>query len=202
MNDGLKMCWPVCVNEKISQQMCLFRNDEKIIRESEYYFWKVMVVLFIVTLTAMAAIIGDNYLDQVTHLSTVLLTDIAYLYTIQDDMPKLKYLTHLDHYVMGNITFVFLIYVQVTVMEKLNVNMGASVLGEDGFSTSEIVLAANLAALGLFVAAFCVTAHFCRQRELKKLGKIPDQSERMEEEHEVFECNAFCGGPDQTLLLP
>ncbi|CAB9516319.1 expressed unknown protein [Seminavis robusta] len=174
----------------------------KFSREWIYYFWKVMVVLSIVTLTSLASFVSfGSYLEQITHLSTVLLTDMAYLFTIQSHMPTLRYLTLLDWWVFGNIFYVFVMFMEVTLIEKLEIDMEQRPGGQDGLRLMSIVFLANLACWAILVFIFVMIAVRARQKERKKLGNPAKEDDWMKEEHEPFECNLFGGGSDMALML-
>ena len=66
-------------NIRFPQVRCTFC----IRREWQFYFWKVALVLSVISLTSVLALIDfDSFLDQTGHLSTILLTDVAYLYIV------------------------------------------------------------------------------------------------------------------------
>lgn len=183
---------------------CLHRGyvscTYKICREWKYYFSNVMVVLSIVTLTALAAFVSfESYMEQISHLSTVLLTDVAYLYTIQNHMPKLKYLTLLDYFVFMNVVFVFLIYIQLTVFQKLDMDMSELVGRGTRLTVADAVLVANLVVWVMLVSIFSIVAARARLQELKKLT-MPKPAEG-KSASPPFECNAFCGGSSRCLML-
>lgn len=99
-----------------SQVHCTF----VIRRQWIFYFWKVIFVLSVISLTAIVALlVFDSFLDQVGHLSTILLTDVAYLYIVSTYIPTLHYLTWMDWYVLWNILFVFGIFVEVSIIELI-----------------------------------------------------------------------------------
>lgn len=141
----------------------------KICRQWHYYFCKVIVILSLVTLTALGAFIAfESYIEQVTHLSTVLLTEVAYLYSIQHHIPKLAYLTLLDVFVFGNVFFLFAIFIQLAVIEKVNMDMTEIVNpSSSGMAVADVVLVANIAGWVIMISIFAMVAVRARFAKLK-----------------------------------
>jgi hypothetical protein len=185
------------------------RCTYKIVRCWKYYFWKVVLVLAIVTLTSLASLLNfESYLDQMSHLSTVLLTDVAYLYTVSEHMPRLKYLTLLDVCVFGNIAFVFCIFVQLTLLEILNVNLEEVVMESKtgpatGMTIREKLLVANFAGWVGSGLIFLLLCFACRRYELKKLGQPYNKEELEARKHDVIHLNRdfYSGGEINVVLL-
>jgi hypothetical protein len=79
-------------------------------RNWQFYFFRIMLVLGLVTITSVAVFLFDNIGDQVDHLNTVMLTAVAYLFVIGDYTPSVAYLTVMDYFIYFSILFVFMQY--------------------------------------------------------------------------------------------
>ena len=139
-------------------------------------------------------------LSSLELLPSVLLTDMAYLYSIQSHMPTLRYLTLLDYWVFGNVFFVFAVLIEVTILEMTNLNMEQEQF-DTGVKLRTVVLLFNLATWAMLVFTFVVVAVRARRMELRKLESPPKEDDWMLGDHEAFECNMFCGGSEMTLML-
>ena len=105
------------------------RYDEKglgtqrfriILRRSwTFYFWRVIVILGIISLISNVVFIfgADTTTDKFGFLSTTLLTAIAYMFVIESHLPTLNYLTLLDYYILFVVMFIFVIAVQIVVIQ-------------------------------------------------------------------------------------
>ena len=122
-------------------------------------------------------------------------------FVFSEMMPKLKYLTLLDYYVFGNVTFVFLVCIQLTIVEILKVNTEENVT--DNLTVGNLILIVNMVGWFALVAIFLMIAGQIRQTELLKLGKMPGEKEWTNDDGEpqAFKCNMFCGGSSRCLML-
>ena len=79
-------------------------------RRSHYYFYKVLLPLFMVgglTLTAFV-VPREDVADRLSILLTTFLSTAAFLYVMDDDLPKCGYLTDLDQCITGNLVLISL----------------------------------------------------------------------------------------------
>ena len=151
-----------------SQVRCTF----VIRRNWTFYFWKVAFVLSIISLTAIVALmVFDSFLDQSAHLSTILLTEVAYLYIVSTYMPLLSYLSLMDWFVNFNIGFVFLIFCEIAIVELTGGADGANtrVGSDDSMSVGDLMLTVNImlwVAINIFFFYLAVSAY---HNETKKI---------------------------------
>ena len=122
------------------------------------------------------------------HLSTVLLTDVAYLYTVSEHMPRLGYLTLLDVCVFGNISFVFAIFLQLTVLEIWEIDE-TQPMGPPGWTLQHVLLAAYLAGWIGSGIVLIIGCSICQRREWKKLGEPYSEEELSQREHTPITIN-------------
>mmetsp|Transcript_25972 Transcript_25972/g.71532 ORF Transcript_25972/g.71532 Transcript_25972/m.71532 type:complete len:430 (-) Transcript_25972:152-1441(-) len=138
-----------------SQARCTF----VLRRNWTFYFWKVAFVLSVISLTAIVALlVFDSFLDQVGHLSTILLTDVAYLYIVSTYMPTLRYLTYMDWFVMFQIMFVFGIFCEIAIIELMGgpdeANRRINSDDPDSISVGDLMLLVSSAAWVIVNVAF------------------------------------------------
>lgn len=96
-----------------SQVVCTY----KVQRNWPFYFWKVMFVLGVLSLSTACTFISEGYDDAMAFLATIFLTVVAFLYIVGTYMPVLKYLTLLDKYIFAQVIFLFGNIVTVSVFE-------------------------------------------------------------------------------------
>eukprot|EP01083_Nonionella_stella_P318421 1163885_1 len=69
-------------------------------RDYYYYFWNVMLLLFIITNFSLLSYGVSGYGDRLSNDITLSLIIIAFLYYAKSKLPKIKYLTLLDKYIL------------------------------------------------------------------------------------------------------
>lgn len=86
-------------------------------RNWKYYFWHV-AFLSMVLMSLMPIVFRFSSIsDQFGAILTMLLASIALLYVIEPNMPKLKFLTILDKYILSNFMFAFSVSLQVFILD-------------------------------------------------------------------------------------
>lgn len=88
-------------------------------RDVWFYFWKVMIVESFISLASVAVFVtAESYISQITYVSTILLTGVSSLYTLNAYLPKLGYLTFLDRFVLSSFFFVLVVLVGTVVIKS------------------------------------------------------------------------------------
>ena len=80
-------------------------------RNFMYYVWKVLcivVLLVISSWTVFAQEIHDDFADRLSTILTLFLAAVAFLYVVNDSLPKVSYLTLLDKIMLLAFLFIFL----------------------------------------------------------------------------------------------
>ena len=102
----------------------------KMQREWKYYFYRVIVVLSIITFMTLGCFLfGDHDLnasisDRFSYVSTMLLTAVAYMLVTVGFLPQLSYLTLLDQYVYFSFIFVLFIAIEIGIVAIINDTIG------------------------------------------------------------------------------
>merc|ERR1712228_1092668 len=95
-------------------------------RAWRFYFWRVIVILSIVSLISVSVFVfggDDSVADRLGFLSTTMLTAVAYMFIINEYLPTLNYLTLLDYYVLFVIVFMFILVAEIVIVELIDVDM-------------------------------------------------------------------------------
>jgi hypothetical protein len=99
-----------------SQPHGLVRFDYKIQvkRQTIYYVWKVFLPLCMIVMVSWAVFwIHPSQLGIQTGIGTgMMLSLIAFLFSLQNILPKINYLTRMDLFVYSSLTFVFLAFIE------------------------------------------------------------------------------------------
>eukprot|EP01083_Nonionella_stella_P058511 153202_1 len=135
-------------------------------RAWRFYFWRVIVILSIVSLMSISVFVfgQDSVADRFGFLSTTLLTAVAYMFIINEYLPTLNYLTLLDYYVLFVVIFMFIIAVQIVVIELVHGQ------GKDDAQDLDFwMFIANLSGWFLIQAIFCVVSVVFYKEETKKI---------------------------------
>jgi hypothetical protein len=81
----------------------------KLERNTQYYFFKIIIPVFVILLVAWSVlwipIISSQLETRLTTSIVALLALIAYNFVFHDDIPKLEYLTNLDKYILLSYAF-------------------------------------------------------------------------------------------------
>jgi len=93
-------------------------------RSWKFYFRKVISVLMIISFMSMCALITrdeENLLidDPLSYLSTMLLTIVAFMIILKEDLPALKEPSLLDRYLIAILIFVFLLGMSFVIFDPL-----------------------------------------------------------------------------------
>eukprot|EP01083_Nonionella_stella_P074218 201248_1 len=80
-------------------------------RDCHYYFWNVMLLLYIITNFSLFSYGVSAFNDRLSFDITLLLTIVAFLFSVKSTLPKIKYLTLLDKYIL--LCFAFIISIAV-----------------------------------------------------------------------------------------
>lgn len=90
-------------------------------REIGYYVWKVLLPLLLIVCMSWAAFWMDReqFGPRLGVATTSMLTLIAYWFVLGSLLPRLSYLTRLDHFLIGSTFLVFLALVQTVTMSYL-----------------------------------------------------------------------------------
>lgn len=91
------------------RELPLYRHEIRIERRVGYYVWKILLPL--VLITGMAATVfwidPKNSGPQISVSVSSILTLIAYRFLLGGQVPRLSYLTRLDHFILGATVMVF-----------------------------------------------------------------------------------------------
>jgi len=83
----------------------IFKFDIHLIRKAQFYYLKILLPLWLLVLTSSAtyAIETDDLPSRLEVLVTLLLSTIAFLYIIQESIPKMSHLTVIDRVVLASL---------------------------------------------------------------------------------------------------
>jgi len=89
----------------------------KVQRQWVYYFWRVYFVLALLSFVAVfpLRLEEDDRPDQLSFISTILLTVFVYQIVLSNLLPKLPYLTILDRYVLFSLGFCLLVGIEIMI---------------------------------------------------------------------------------------
>ena len=92
------------------------RFDHKLVveREVSFYVWKVFIPLCLIVFVSWAVFWIDpaQLATQCGIGTAMMLTIIAFLLSLQNILPRINYLTRMDHFVYISLGFVFLAFVE------------------------------------------------------------------------------------------
>lgn len=90
----------------------------KVKRRWSSYMWRMMFIMAIINFCTLYTfcIEVDSPGDRGGHIFTILLTAVAFQFIVQTELPKLSYLTYLDHYVLVSYGFIGTVAVQCFVL--------------------------------------------------------------------------------------
>jgi len=94
----------VTTPDDVSQPIC-FKFDIHLVRKANFYYLKIMLPLWLLVLSSVAAfgIETDDLGARLEVLFTLLLSTIAFLYIIQESIPKINRLTVIDKVVLASL---------------------------------------------------------------------------------------------------
>ena len=83
-------------------------------RNFEFYIYRVILTMCILDLVSICSFLIDDYSNQLSLISTILLTVVAFLFILTQYLPVISYLTLLDKFVYCSLAYIFLIILQTT----------------------------------------------------------------------------------------
>ena len=101
-------------NEEKPVRLALFEYKIEVKRRIMYYVWKVFLPLCVIVFASWAIFwIDPTHIGVQTGIGTaMLLTIIAFLFSLERVLPKIDYLSRMDIFVYSSLVFVFLAFVQ------------------------------------------------------------------------------------------
>lgn len=98
-----------------------YRMNFKVKRNWINYVFRVLFVIALVQLASLAIFCfgEDSAADRFGYLSALLLTAVAFLFIVKEELPQLKSATFLDYYILTSFVFVFGLMVTTYVQVKL-----------------------------------------------------------------------------------
>lgn len=101
-------------DEEEPLKLALFEYQIEVKRRIMYYVWKVFLPLCVIVFASWAIFwIDPTHIGVQTGIGTaMLLTNIAYLFSLERVLPKIDYLSRMDIFVYSSLVFVFLAFVQ------------------------------------------------------------------------------------------
>jgi hypothetical protein len=100
--------------EEETENLALFEIVIEVERRVKYYIWKVFVPLCLIVFVSWGVFwIDPTHMAVQTGIGTaMMLTIIAFLFSLQNVLPKINYLTRMDIFVYSSLLFVFLAFVE------------------------------------------------------------------------------------------
>ena len=173
----------------------------KLARVWRPYLWRVGFFVFMtmfssVFVYAMDAV--EEAADRLAFAFTLLLTSVAFQFTVHGTLPQVSYLTLLEMYILASVLQIFLVALWCAVVKGLYISPIGSNESEDYLLADGVVFLIHLALLIGFHAAFVVYCRHERGRQLKKLfvtdhNKAPKANLRVKRQSRVAG-----GGTDVT----
>lgn len=74
-------------------------------RNWRFFFWRVMLMLFVINLATVMALLFETFNEAMIYLSGMLLVIVTFSLTTSSMIPHVAYLTYLDFYVYGSYVF-------------------------------------------------------------------------------------------------
>jgi hypothetical protein len=101
-------------DEEEPVKLALFEYEIEVKRRIMYYVWKVFLPLCVIVFASWAIFwIDPTHIGVQTGIGTaMLLTIIAFLFSLERSLPKIDYLSRMDIFVYSSLVFVFLAFVQ------------------------------------------------------------------------------------------
>jgi len=89
----------------------------KAIRHLDFYWWKVLAPLMVILFLSWAVFwIDPSQIGaQIGVSGTSILALIAFLYKLDNNLPPVSYLTHMDHFIFTTLVLVFVSYLEALV---------------------------------------------------------------------------------------
>lgn len=101
-------------DEEESEKLAQFEYEIEVTRRVMYYVWKVFVPLCVIVFASWAIFwIDPTHIGVQTGIGTaMLLTIVAFLFSLGGILPKIDYLSRMDIFVYSSLVFVFLAFLQ------------------------------------------------------------------------------------------
>jgi len=99
----------------VGMSLSTFVVNLKITRQWSSYFYRIALILSFISFVTLACffIDADDFPDRVAHISTMLLTGVAFMFIVYTTLPAIPYLTYMDYYT--NLQFIFMALLLVAV---------------------------------------------------------------------------------------
>ena len=137
----------------------------------EPYFWRVVVFVFLILLSSLMAYAVDpvdDYGTRISLLLTLVLTQIAFQFTLHGVLPNEPYLSVIEIYVLSSVVLLFLTSIWTTF-----VKMGTYKFDSDWRDGDDVVALIHIFGLILYHIALSMYAFYIRQRELATFHEGP-----------------------------
>jgi hypothetical protein len=118
-------------------------------RNWQFFFWRVMFVLFIINGVTCSSFLFKGYDERMNCVSTMLVAIVTFLFVTKDMVPHVAYFTLLDYYVYGSFTFICCVAVQIATVKacvdekRIEEETGIIVQNTMGAFNCSVLLAVN-----------------------------------------------------------
>jgi len=96
-----------------------FNFELRIHRQWPFYLWKIFVPLLLIVAGSWSVFYVDDLATNITTAFTIMLTVVAFNFSIADTLPKVPYLTFMDAVLLTSYVSVFLTLIQLLVTANL-----------------------------------------------------------------------------------
>jgi len=140
----------------------------KILRNWKSYFYRMACVLSSISVTTLAAFsidADDDLPDRIAHITTMILTAVAFMFIVYSTLPPIPYLTYMDHYTNSQFFYMLLTLFFVST---------ESVLDIEDITKFRILLGIWI---GMHVILFLWfgLGHIAERKKIKKMVQIEDE---------------------------
>jgi len=103
--------------KKHTENLAYFKFALKVQRQLDFYLWKVILPLFLMVLISWIVfwINPGEFAVQATISNGMLISIVAFLFSLQFLLPKIPYLTRMDLYVYTSLLFVFFALIETVI---------------------------------------------------------------------------------------
>eukprot|EP00529_Nitzschia_sp_RCC80_P023454 CAMPEP_0113465154 /NCGR_PEP_ID=MMETSP0014_2-20120614/13587_1 /TAXON_ID=2857 /ORGANISM="Nitzschia sp." /LENGTH=470 /DNA_ID=CAMNT_0000357291 /DNA_START=194 /DNA_END=1606 /DNA_ORIENTATION=- /assembly_acc=CAM_ASM_000159 len=138
-----------------------FKFEFHLVRKAQFYLIKVMLPLWLLVVTSLAAFGIETYdlSGRLEVLVTLLLSTIAFLYVVQESVPKINHLTVVDQVVVATLGALLL---------SVLFSFVISIAPESEASKLNVILAAGYQGLYLVVNILVIIPPYRRYNKLKR----------------------------------
>merc|ERR1711865_134827 len=94
--------------------------DLSALRRYDYYLWNVMVPQFLITMLGVTVygIPIDDVADRMSVTLALVLTAVAFKFTVTENLPQVSYLTYLDYFTLMNMLFLVVLGLENLIASK------------------------------------------------------------------------------------